>query len=147
MPSDVGKQTTEVAVVQQAVALEMDCIAALSEAADRTNDATTHESFARIAAECEEHVRAWQERLQTLGGPPGKANRTTAWLNRIKVQIVAPFGHRAIAYAVTNNPADCMTAYKRVAARDDLAQPTRQMASQMLRDATLQQAMIRKARQ
>ena len=147
MPSDVGKQAMEVEVVQHAVALELDCVAALTEAADRTDDAATHASFVRLAAECEEHVRAWQERLRALGSPPGKPNRATAWLNRIKVQVVAPFGRKAIAFAITNNPADCVTAYERVSARDDLTQPTRDLASQMLRDATQQRATIRRARE
>ncbi len=147
MPSDVGKQAMEVEVVQHAVALELDCVAALTEAADRTDDAATHASFARLATECEAHVRAWQERLRALGSAPGKPNRATAWLNRVKVQIVAPFGRRAIAFAVTNNPADCLTAYERVSAREDLPQPTRDLATQMLRDATQQRAAIRTVRE
>ncbi len=125
----------------------MDCVAALTEAAGRTSDAGGHEAFARIAAECQNHVRAWQERLHTLGNAPGKPNRATAWLNRTKVQILAPFGRRAIAFAVTSNPANCMTVYKRVAQRVDMQQPTRDLASQMLHDATFQSEAIRNARQ
>ena len=90
MPSDVGQQATEVEVIQHAVALELDCVTALTEAADRAGDTATQASFARLASECENHVRAWQDRLHVLGSPPGKANRATAWLNRIKVQVVAP---------------------------------------------------------
>lgn len=146
MPSQVGKQPVEAEVVQQAVALEMDCISALTAAAERADDAATQRSFTRIAADCEAHVRAWQTRLLALDSPPGKANRTTSWLNRVKVQILAPFGERAIAFAVTNNPEDCMEAYERVAGRADLQAPTRALASQMLQDAALHKALIDEVR-
>ena len=146
MPSDVGKQAQEVDVVQHAVALELDCVAAFTEAAERTEGDAEHEHFANLAAECVEHARVWQKRLADLGGNSATPNRVSSWLNRFKVQVVAPFGRKAIAFVVTNNPADCITAYNRVRHRKDLTEATREIASKMLDDASMQSETVRKVR-
>ena len=146
MPSDVGKQAQEIDVIQHAVALELDCVASFTEAAERIEGGAEHEGFTRLAAECVEHARTWQQRLRELGGAAAAPNRVSTWLNRMKVQVVAPFGRKAIAFAVTNNPADCITAYNRVRLREDLPVITRELASQMLDDASTQREVVRKAR-
>jgi rubrerythrin len=135
MPSTVGLQRTEVGVVEQAVKLELDCVAAYAEAAACAPAGDVADRFETMAEDCLRHVSLWQDRLEAMGRPPVGPNAVTEGLNAGKVRVASLFGTRAVAMAVRNNPRDTTTAYERVSHRTDLTAETRDLAQRMLPDA------------
>ncbi|HET6347156.1 MAG TPA: ferritin-like domain-containing protein, partial [Myxococcota bacterium] len=70
MPSNVGLQKTEAAVVEQAIKLELDCVAAYSVASQHLPSGETADRFETMAEDCIRHVALWTGRLDAMGGKP-----------------------------------------------------------------------------
>jgi hypothetical protein len=135
MPSTVGLQKTEAAVVEQAIKLELDCVAAYSVASAHLPPGETADRFETMAEDCIRHVSAWTDRLGAMGREAVGPNVFTEALNAAKARLAAVFGPRWVARAVANNPRDTTTAYERVSGRRDLTAETRELATSMLPDA------------
>src|SRR5687768_9752844 len=100
MPSTVGLQKTEAAVVEQAIKLELDCVAAYSVASAHLPPGETADRFETMAEDCIRHVTQWTDRLGAMGRDPVGPNAFTEALNAAKVRLATLFGPRLVARAV-----------------------------------------------
>ena len=140
MPSIVGEQGSEADILEQAVKLEQDCLAAYTQAMQRLKDAQLSGEIGRLVADHRARLARLQRRLaETAMGQPSP-NPLTAALNRGKVELGRLLGDRAILLAVRNNADDTALAYGQVAERVELSEPTRQMFRDMHQEARRHQA-------
>ena len=135
MPTTVAQAGPEAQVVQRAIALEYDCLAAYSEAAKLAEEPGLVSTLQQFVADCKRHISQWQDRLKGMASSEGKPSMITEPLNRGKVKIGGLIGDKAIMMAIKNNAADTCQAYEQVASRVELAPETKEISQAMLKDA------------
>jgi rubrerythrin len=135
MPTNVAEAGPEAQVVERAIALEYDCLAAYSEAAELAEEPSLVRTLQQFAADCKKHIAMWQDRLKRMTSHEGTPNMITEPLNRGKVMVGSLLGDKAIMVAIKNNAADTCTAYEQVASRVELALETKEISQAMLKDA------------
>lgn len=136
MVSIVGEQGSEGDIVEQAVALEHDCVAAYTQALGQLRDAALRRGIEGLIVDHRARLPRLQERLRQLSLPEAGRNPVTHVLNRGKVELSALLGRdRAIIAAITNNADDTALAYGQVAARVELSAPTRALFADFQQEA------------
>ncbi len=125
MPTTVAQAGPEAQVVERAIALEYDCLAAYSEAAKLAQEPSLAQTLQQFAADCKRHIGLWQDRLKRMSSHEGKPSIITEPLNRGKVKMSSLLGDKAIMVAIKNNAADTCSAYEQVASRVELAPETK----------------------
>lgn len=137
MASIVHHQGSEGDILEEAIKLEIDCIAAYTTASRDCSHPAIAKTLQEWAADHERHLVALRDRRAQLNMPEVGANLLTEALNRAKVKLGATFGLAAVLMAIENNALDAADTYRQIAERVELPAQTRDMFASM-RDSARQ---------
>ncbi len=125
MASIVHHQGSEGDILEEAIKLEYDCIAAYSTASASCSHPAIAKTLKAWAEDHERHLGALRARRAQLQMPEVGANFLTEALNRAKVKLGAPLGLAAMLAVIENNAVDAADAYSQIADRVELPGQTR----------------------
>ena len=127
MASIVHHQGSEGDILEEAIKLEFDCIAAYSTASAVCPHPAIAKTLREWAADHERHLAKLHARRAQLEMPEVASNFLTEALNRAKVKLGAPLGLAAVLNVIENNALDAADTYAQIAERVELPAETRSM--------------------